>query len=185
MMMRRSARFLSLLGMISVSTALALGTAGCPKKPIKPTPTPIPTETPAPTPGPDDGGVGGDGTGGPDGGMDPSLAGCDMKPIPFDLDSASLSPAATEAAKTVVACLTKNRTWTVSIEGHADERGSTQYNIALGERRARAVADYLLNAGVEKNRVATVSFGEEKPSNQGHDEAAWSANRRVEFKVRK
>lgn len=180
---RRSARTLSLLCMISLSTGLALGTAGCPKKPVKPTPTPIPTETA--TPVPEDGGVGGDGSGGVDGGMDPTLAGCEMAPIPFDLDSASLSPAATEAVKTVVACLTKNRTWTVSVEGHADERGSTQYNIALGERRARSVADYLLNAGIEKNRVATVSFGEERPASQGHDEAAWAANRRVEFKVRK
>ena len=67
----------------------------------------------------------------------------------------------------------------VRVEGHTDERGSREYNIALGERRARAVADMLMAKGVPQAQISVVSYGKEKPAMQGHDEAAWAQNRRV------
>lgn len=67
------------------------------------------------------------------------------------------------------------------IEGHADERGETEYNLALGDKRARTVSKYLGDMGVSSSRLSTVSYGEEKPAVNGHDESAWSKNRRAEF----
>ena len=72
---------------------------------------------------------------------------------------------------------------TVVVEGHCDERGSEEYNLALGERRATSVKQYLTNRGIPSARIDTVSFGESKPGVQGHDESAWKWNRRGEFKV--
>lgn len=69
----------------------------------------------------------------------------------------------------------------VQVEGHCDERGSIEYNLALGERRANSVKNFLTQLGVEAGRVSTISYGEEKPSTDGHDEGAWSKNRRAEF----
>lgn len=175
-----NSRALSLLATVSVSLAIAAGTAGCPKKPPKPTPTPTPEASPTETR--DDGsGVGGEGTPTPT----PMQAADCLQPIYFDLDSSTLSPEATANLRNALQCMNDNPTWVLSVEGHADERGSTQYNVALGERRARSVADYLVNGGVAKTRVSTVSFGEEKPANPGHDEAAWAQNRRVELRVTK
>ncbi len=73
----------------------------------------------------------------------------------------------------------------VRLEGHCDERGTTEYNLALGEKRSVAVRDYLVNLGVERSRLATVSFGKEKPADLGHNEISWAKNRRVEFVVEK
>jgi peptidoglycan-associated lipoprotein len=71
------------------------------------------------------------------------------------------------------------------IEGHSDERGSAEYNLALGERRAKAAAKYLVTMGVKPDRLSTISYGEEHPAVQGHDESAWSKNRRDEFVIQK
>lgn len=79
--------------------------------------------------------------------------------------------------------LNLNKKVKITIEGHADERGETEYNLALGDKRAKSVAKYLEALGVSKDRVATISYGEEKPVDQGHDEAAWAKNRRAEFKI--
>lgn len=175
-------RALGLLVFVSTAIALAAGTTGCPKKPPA-TPTPEETPTaPAATPTPDLDTAMRDGVPTTD---DPAVAGCGDTPVYFDLDSSSLSADSTEVVRNVVQCLTQNGGWRVTVEGHADERGSTQYNLALGERRAKTVADYLRNAGIDRSRVNTVSFGEEKPVDPGHDEAAWAKNRRVEFRIRK
>lgn len=69
----------------------------------------------------------------------------------------------------------------VQVEGHCDERGSIEYNLALGERRAQSVKSYLGQLGVEASRLSTISYGEEKPAAEGHDETSWSKNRRAEF----
>jgi peptidoglycan-associated lipoprotein len=69
----------------------------------------------------------------------------------------------------------------IQIEGHCDERGSTEYNLALGERRAQSVKNYLTQLGIDGARLSTISYGEEKPAADGHDEGAWSKNRRAEF----
>jgi len=67
------------------------------------------------------------------------------------------------------------------VEGHCDERGTQEYNMALGERRALAVRDYLINLGVPGQNLLTISYGEERPVDPGHNEAAWAKNRRAEF----
>jgi peptidoglycan-associated lipoprotein len=66
----------------------------------------------------------------------------------------------------------------ITVEGHCDERGTAEYNLALGEHRAKAVRDYLVAAGIPANRIATISYGEERPFVTGHDEGAWKWNRR-------
>ena len=73
----------------------------------------------------------------------------------------------------------------ITIEGHCDERGSEEYNLALGERRANGVKRYLVDLGVPSSRLRTVSFGEVKPSVMGHDESAWRHNRRSDFTARR
>lgn len=163
--------------------AFAAAAAGCPKKPPKVTPTPTPTETatPAPTPTPDlNDQMKGNANANPTEG---DLTACGAQPIHFDYDSSVLKADATDTLKSVAACLQSHKTWTVQLEGHTDERGSTQYNLALGERRAHAAEKYLADAGVEKARISTVSYGSERPVAQGHDETAWSQNRRVEFRI--
>jgi len=69
----------------------------------------------------------------------------------------------------------------IILEGHCDERGTVAYNLALGERRANAVRDYLVSLGIDRSRLKTVSYGEERPVDPGHNEAAWAKNRRVHF----
>ena len=71
----------------------------------------------------------------------------------------------------------------IQIEGHCDERGSNKYNMALGDKRANAARDYLVSLGIDASRVTTISYGEERPFVEGHDEAAWSQNRRGHFVV--
>ena len=71
----------------------------------------------------------------------------------------------------------------VSVEGNCDERGTEEYNMALGQRRAEAVKSYLVSLGIASNRLSTISYGEERPADPGHDESAWAKNRRVEFSI--
>lgn len=98
----------------------------------------------------------------------------------FDFDSTVLKPEA-RAALTAHAERMKNTTNRIRLEGHADERGSREYNMALGERRANAVADFLVLQGIPRSRIETVSYGEERPARMGSNETAWSMNRRVEL----
>ena len=74
-------------------------------------------------------------------------------------------------------------TWRVTIEGHADERGTSEYNLALGERRAAAVRSYLVSLGIGGDRLTTLSYGEEFPFDAGHNESAWAKNRRAYFQI--
>ncbi|TNJ39200.1 peptidoglycan-associated lipoprotein Pal [Chlorobaculum thiosulfatiphilum] len=99
----------------------------------------------------------------------------------FDFDSSALSPEAQEQLKQNAAWMQKNSYTSVTIEGHCDERGTDEYNIALGERRAEAAQNYLINLGVSNNRLSTVSYGEEKPFDTGNNEEAWAKNRRDHF----
>ena len=96
----------------------------------------------------------------------------------FDLDSYALRPDARSALEKQAAWLQQNRNVTVTIEGHADERGTREYNLALGERRANAVRDYLVALGIDPNRIKTVSYGKERPVDARSTEEAWSRNRR-------
>ena len=106
-----------------------------------------------------------------------------LKPVYFGLDSADLDDVGRAAASANAEVLKRYSTWVVTIEGHCDERGTAEYNLALGERRATAVKTYLTSLGISPDRVRTVSYGKEFPFNPGHTEDAWSQNRRGHFVI--
>jgi peptidoglycan-associated lipoprotein len=103
--------------------------------------------------------------------------------IHFDFDGAALTPEATEKLTRYVVALKQYPEVKVRIEGHCDERGTTEYNLALGERRALSARRFLIKAGIEKIRLSTVSYGEERPLDPRHNEEAWAKNRRDHFVV--
>ncbi len=98
--------------------------------------------------------------------------------IYFDFDSSGLAPAVRDQLESVAACVRASGQ-SVVVEGHCDERGTTEYNLSLGQRRADAVSRYLAGLGVNPGRLRPVSWGEEKPVSEGHDADAWAANRRA------
>lgn len=106
-----------------------------------------------------------------------------FEPVYFAYDSSQVSPAEAAKVEAVAQYLNQNSGGGVIIEGHGDERGSREYNLALGERRAMAVRDYLVSLGVDAAAIQTKSLGEEMPANPGHDESAWSQNRRGVFAI--
>jgi len=106
-----------------------------------------------------------------------------LQPAFFGLDSADLDDAGRSVISSNVDVLKKYPQWVVTIEGHCDERGTAEYNLALGERRAVAVKTYMVSLGVAPDRVRTVSYGKEFPFDQAHTEEAWSRNRRAHFVI--
>jgi peptidoglycan-associated lipoprotein len=106
-----------------------------------------------------------------------------LKPVFYNLDSADVDQAGQQALQGNADVLKKYTSWQVTIEGHCDERGTAEYNLALGERRATAARTYLLSLGVPADRIKVVSYGKEFPFDPGHDESAWSKNRRAHFVV--
>jgi peptidoglycan-associated lipoprotein len=113
--------------------------------------------------------------------LDATTEGGPLDDIYFDYDQHDL----TEAAK---ATLAQHAQWLqarpgvrVMVEGHCDERGTTDYNLALGDKRARATREYLVGLGVEEGRLTAISLGKERPKDPGHDEQAWAKNRRAHF----
>lgn len=107
-----------------------------------------------------------------------------LETVYFDFDRSDLRQDARDTlSKNAETLLQRAANAQIRIEGHADERGSDEYNMALGDRRAKSAAKYLTNLGVKADRITTVSYGEEKPAVQGSDEAAWSKNRRAEFMI--
>ncbi len=106
-----------------------------------------------------------------------------LKPVFFELDSSELSGEAQTVLGANTAVLKQNRSWMVTIEGHCDERGTAEYNLALGERRAIAARAYLVSLGIAADRLRIVSYGKEFPFDPGHDEAAFAKNRRAHFVI--
>lgn len=106
-----------------------------------------------------------------------------LRDVFFDYDSNELTQAATEALMQDAAYLMSNPGFKVLIEGHCDERGTIDYNLALGERRAIMVRDFLVNYGVDASRLQYVSYGKERPFVTGADEASWAQNRRAHFRA--
>ena len=102
----------------------------------------------------------------------------------FDFDRAIVKRAGHSELNKHARALAANRMFRVRIEGHADERGTREYNLALGERRANAVRAYLVAQGVSSSQIEVISYGEEKPVTGGHSESGWSQNRRVEIVYR-
>ncbi|NVB80164.1 MAG: peptidoglycan-associated lipoprotein Pal [Kofleriaceae bacterium] len=108
-----------------------------------------------------------------------------LAPVYFAFDSSDLVPQTRDTLARLHDWLSAHPKATITIEGHCDEQGTTEYNIGLGQRRAQAMTDYLVRLGTNSNRVSPVSYGAERPVADGHDEVAWSKNRRGEFSVRK
>jgi peptidoglycan-associated lipoprotein len=106
-----------------------------------------------------------------------------LKPVFFALDSSEVDTAAKSVLESDAALLKQNSTWIVTVEGHCDERGTAEYNLALGDRRAAAAVAYLRSLGIPAERLKTVSYGKEFPFDPGHDEGAWSQNRRAHFVI--
>lgn len=107
-----------------------------------------------------------------------------LETVYFDFDKSDLRKDSRDVlSKNAEALLKQVADAKIQIAGHCDERGSDEYNLALGERRAKSVAKYLITLGVKADRISTISYGKEKPAVQGSDEAAWSKNRRAEFVI--
>lgn len=103
--------------------------------------------------------------------------------IYFDFDKSDIKPEAEKILRAKGQWLRANPSYSLRIEGHCDERGTNEYNLALGDRRANAAKKYLATFGIEEARISTISYGEERPVDLGHKEEAWSKNRRDEFKL--
>jgi peptidoglycan-associated lipoprotein len=106
-----------------------------------------------------------------------------LKPVYFALDSSDITPEGRSVLDANAAVMKKYPSWTVTIEGHTDERGTAEYNLALGERRAVTARAYLVSLGVSADRLRIVSYGKEFPFDPGHDESAFSRNRRAHFVI--
>jgi len=106
-----------------------------------------------------------------------------LKPVFFELDSSDLNAAGQKALDDNAVLLKKYPSWTVTVEGHCDERGTAEYNLALGERRAITARAYLVSLGIPADRLRTVSYGKEFPFDPGNDEAAFAKNRRAHFVI--
>ena len=104
-------------------------------------------------------------------------------PIYFDFDSDALTSQASAALDAKLGVLNANPDTRIRIAGHTDERGSDEYNLALGQRRAAQAKRYLTQRGIADSRIDIISYGEERPAADGHDESAWSQNRRDEFEI--
>jgi peptidoglycan-associated lipoprotein len=182
--------------LLIVLTALLVAAGACHKKPpvARPTPPPPPpfptanqpaTPPPAPTPVPEPPPVPVE----PRVTVDPLASSAvdeinknsPLKPVFFALDSDELDDAARAALNEDSQLLKKYGTWVITLEGHTDERGSAEYNLALGERRALSAKNYLISLGIGGDRLRTVSYGKEFPFDPGHDEAAWAKNRRAQL----
>ena len=103
--------------------------------------------------------------------------------VNFDFDKYNLKPEAQAILKAGAPAYLKYREYKLVVEGHADERGTVEYNLALGDKRASEAAKYLVDLGIEKERIKTISYGKEMPLDNGHDEAAWAKNRRAHFVI--
>jgi peptidoglycan-associated lipoprotein len=168
-----------MLGSILLVFLMVLGVS-CAKKvetqEVKPTVAPAPTPAPAPvvTPAP----------------MAPEVnkaaeakKAIEADNIYFDFDKYNLKPEAIKVLDTKVALMRENSMMKVQIEGNCDERGSNEYNLALGDRRANAAKSYMVKAGVAENRLSTISYGEERPVCREHTETCWAKNRNDHFEV--
>jgi len=104
-----------------------------------------------------------------------------LKDVFFDFDKSNIKDDQKAALNDDIAWMKANGNAKVTIEGHCDERGTVEYNLALGERRAKATKDYMVAAGIAADRIAVISYGKERPFVLGHDEAAWKWNRRSHY----
>ncbi len=158
----------------------ALAIIGCAKKPEPPPPEPAPPkmEEPAPVPVPEAPKVDEEALRRQR--IQARIAEV-FKPVYFGYDQSSLTAEGQSTLQEIGKLMKEVPEITARIEGHADEKGSNDYNLALGERRAKTVNDYLTSYGIQGSKLSTISYGEEKPAVDGHDESAYAKNRRAEF----
>ena len=109
------------------------------------------------------------------------MAASELETVYFAFDSYALSGDTRSQLKNNLSWLKSNTTAKIQIEGHCDEKGTVEYNMALGDRRANAVKNFLVKSGIDRSRIDTISYGKERPADPGHDESAWSKNRRAVF----
>jgi peptidoglycan-associated lipoprotein len=171
--------------MLAIVTILAasLATTGCKKQKQAPPPPPPPPPavvTPPPAPPPPD--TTGQGAREEMARMEADRA--RIQTVYFDYDKSDIRADQRDKIKTNADIFRTWTKWQVSVEGHCDERGTNEYNLALGERRATAAKQALVAEGIDGGRISTISYGEERPLDPGHDESSWARNRRAEFKVR-
>jgi peptidoglycan-associated lipoprotein len=169
--------------LIILMVALALTSAGCKSKKVKPGPS---SQTEVGANGADASGAGSDAANAGNVGSDDETAGPQggllaKRIIYFDFDSSDIKGEGTDVVAAHAKYLASHAGTRVRLEGNTDDRGSREYNIGLGERRAQAVRRALLLQGATEAQTATVSYGAERPAVTGNDEAAWSKNRRVEI----
>ena len=163
----RVSMYLCLLGMLSF---VLFGCAGKPEPPatdIEPAPPPADTTTET-TPPP---------------AADPDAWKSEVQDVFFDYDKYELKSETRALLQENARVLKENSGASLVLEGHCDERGTEEYNLALGQRRADAVSEYLADLGISASRMQTISYGEEKPFDLSHDASGWSQNRRVHFRV--
>lgn len=103
--------------------------------------------------------------------------------VHFDFDKYNLKPEAQAILKAGAPAYLNYKEYKLVVEGHCDERGTVEYNLALGDKRAAEAAKYLVDLGIEKERIKTISYGKERPLDKGHDETAWAKNRRAHFVI--
>lgn len=115
--------------------------------------------------------------------MDAEIANFQDKDIYYDFDKFNLTPDARKILAEKASFLNVHPEIKIKVEGHCDERGTREYNLALGERRAKAAMDYLIFLGINPMRISTISYGEERPLDPGHNEEAWTKNRRAHFLI--
>ena len=173
----------TLMAAMVIMIAASLTTIGCKKRARvePPPPPPPPVEQPVVTPPPPP-----DTTGQAarelQARMDADRA--RIQTVYFDYDKSDIRADQRDKVKTNADIFRTWTNWQVNIEGHCDERGTNEYNLALGERRATAAKQALVAEGIAGTRITTISYGEERPVDPGHDEAAWAHNRRAEYKVK-
>jgi peptidoglycan-associated lipoprotein len=109
----------------------------------------------------------------------------DLKDIHFDFDQYSISQEDRKILSSHAGYLLKHKNVKIVIEGNCDERGTTEYNLALGDRRAQEAKKFLVNSGVDRERIKTISYGKERPLDPDHNEEAWAKNRRDHFTISK
>jgi len=160
------------LGRILLAATAMIAVAGCAKKPPKELP-PAPEQAPAAeAPPPAE-------TGPVPGSQAHFLANVASDRVFFDLDQSDIDAEDQATLRSQAAYLKQYPNVRVTIEGHCDERGTREYNLALGERRANAAKNYLASQGIDAGRISTISYGKERPDALGSDEASWAKNRRA------
>jgi peptidoglycan-associated lipoprotein len=159
-----------------LGTVALIAVAGCSKKPPAQLPPAPPSDVSQPAPAEPSGPVGSTTVPGSRADM---IAQAGTDTVHFDTDSSDVDSEAQSILTRQASWLQKYPQVRVTVEGHADERGTREYNLALGDRRANSAKNFLVNAGVSASRISVISYGKERPAAQGSDESAWAENRRA------